>query len=168
MFVRRTNPLFMRKRSINAVESLSTSGAEFLPIETIAQVEVSSEAAGSPIEAALSPSGSGWRAAAPGEQRIRILFDQPERVRRLTLKFVERERPRTQEFVLTWSADAGSPAHIIIRQQWTFSPAGSTTESEVYDVELDHVRMLELMIKPDISDSTAVATLAELRVFADR
>lgn len=168
MFVRSVSPLFVRKRLIDALQLPPADRADFLPIESIAQVEVSSEAVDAPIEAAFSPGASGWRAAEPGEQRIRIVFDQPEQVRKLTLKFIERERPRTQEFVLTWSADAGSPAHIIVRQQWTFSPAGSTAESEIYDVEIDHVRILELMIKPDISDSTATATLAEWRVFAER
>lgn len=158
----------MRKALIDTPESSVTSGAEPLMIESVAQVGVTSEAEDAQIDAAFSGSASGWRAAAPGEQRIRILFDQVQRVRRLTLKFMERDRPRTQEFALSWSADEGSPAQVIVRQQWTFSPAGSTTESESYDVELDNVRMLELTIKPDVSDPTAVATLAEWRVFADR
>ena len=118
----------MRKRLIDAVDARSTPGARSLPIECNAQVEVSSDAADSPIEAAFSPCTSGWQAAAAGQQRIRILFDQPQQVRRVTLNFAERARLRTQDFVLTWSADARSPAHVIVRQQWTFSPAGSTTE----------------------------------------
>ena len=158
----------MRKRLIDHVGMHLQSGSLPVPIESIAQVEVSSEAAGSPIEAALTPGASGWKAAAPGEQRIRILFDEPRLLRRLTLKFLESERSRTQEFVLTWSAVAGNPSHVIVRQQWTFTPTGSTTESEVYDVEIDHVRILELMIKPDINDSSAIATLAEWRAFAVR
>ena len=139
-----------------------------LPIEQIASVEVTSEDPGHPIEAALSGWGSsGWRAGSAGEQRVTLLFDKPERVRKMTLKFVEDERPRTQEFVLTWSPQAGGAENMIVRQQWNFSPSGSTTESEVYDVNLNDVRVLELMIKPDLSDPTAVASLVEWRIFGE-
>lgn len=139
-----------------------------LPIHVIAQVEVTSEDPERPIEAALSELGtSGWRAADPGEQRVTILFDAPELVRKMTLQFVETDRPRTHEFVLTWSSKIEGPAHIIVRQQWTFSPSGSTTESETYVVDLSDVRMLELMIKPDLSDPTAIASLREWRIYSD-
>src|SRR3982750_3533209 len=49
----------MRKRLIDHVGMHLESGSLPLPIESIAQVEVSSEAAGSPIEAAGTPGASG-------------------------------------------------------------------------------------------------------------
>ena len=52
----------------------------------------------------------------------------------------------------------------IVRQQWNFSPAGSTTEIEQYAVDLDAVSVLELSIQPDLSRREAVATLASWRV----
>jgi hypothetical protein len=52
----------------------------------------------------------------------------------------------------------------IVRQQWNFSPGGSTTELEDHMVNLPHVSALELAIRPDISRSDAVATLASWRV----
>ena len=85
----------------------------------------------------------------------------------MTLKFVEADRSRTQEFVLTWSSQVGGAENMIVRQQWNFSPSGSTTETEVYDVNLNDVRVLELVIKPDLSDRTAVASLQEWRVFGE-
>ena len=161
----------MRKRIVQqAGSSYEDTAVEdsSLPIEQIASVEVTSEDPDRPIEAALSGlRSSGWRAGSAGEQRVTLVFDQPERVRKITLKFVEAERPRTQEFVLTWSSRVGGPAHIIVRQQWNFSPEGSTTESEVYEVNLNEVRILELMIKPDLSDPTAVASLLEWRIFGE-
>lgn len=139
-----------------------------LPLEQIASVEVTSEDLGHPIEAALSESGtSGWRAGSGGEQRVTLLFDQPQRVRKMALKFIEADRERTQEFVLTWSSQVGGPGNVIVRQQWNFSPSGATAESEVYEVDLNEVRVLELTIKPDLSDSAAVASLLEWRVFGE-
>ena len=88
-----------------------------LPIEQIATVEVTSEDPDRPIEAALSGSGSfGWRAGSAGAQRVSLLFDQPQRVRRIALKFVEADRARTQEFALTWSSQVGGPENVIVRQ----------------------------------------------------
>lgn len=160
----------MRKRIVERPRTphVGSINRSHLPIEAIAQVEVTSEDPERPIEAALSEPGTrGWRAAAPGEQRVTILFDEPELVRKMTLQFVETDRPRTHEFVLTWSSRIDGPAHIIVRQQWTFSPSGSTSESETYFVDLSNVRMLELMIKPDLSDPTAIASLREWRIYRD-
>ena len=52
----------------------------------------------------------------------------------------------------------------IVRQQWNFSPAGSTTEIEGYVVELEAVSGLELTIQPDLSRREAVATLVSWRM----
>lgn len=143
----------------------SSQGA--LPVHRIARVEVTSEEEGSPIEAAFSEDAlAQWRAGTPGEQTVRIIFDDPQRISQIALKFVERDRLRTQEFVLTWSAGMETPAHPIVRQQWTFSPAGSTTEEELFNVRLENVRILELIVKPDLNDRDAVASLSEWRIFA--
>jgi hypothetical protein len=47
-----------------------------------------------------------------------------------------------------------------MRQQWNYSPAGSRTEIEEYEVDLDAVSVLELAIRPDLHRREAVATLA--------
>ena len=52
----------------------------------------------------------------------------------------------------------------IVRQQWSFSPHGSTSEVEDYQVDLDNVRALELELKPDLTPGKAVATLAKWRM----
>jgi hypothetical protein len=51
-----------------------------------------------------------------------------------------------------------------VRQQWNFSPTGSTSEIEQYAVNLDAVSVLELAIRPDLHRPEAVATLALWRV----
>ena len=130
-----------------------------------ARVEISSEDPGHPIEAALlSTSEGGWRAAHPGEQTIRLIFDRPRRVRRIQLLFEERERARTQEFALHWSPDGGRSFKEIVRQQWNFSPAGSVREVEDYRVDLPGLTTLELAILPDISSDDVLASLACWRV----
>jgi hypothetical protein len=137
----------------------------WLDLEQLASVQITSEAAGFPIESALSgEETTGWRAAQAGEQTIRISFDQPVSLRRIRLRFIEKEQTRTQEFVLRCFGPDGSPREIA-RQQWNFSPGGSTSETEDYRIELQNVSVLELMIKPDISNSgTAVASLASLQL----
>jgi hypothetical protein len=156
----------MRKRVIgHGPRELSTAEPGWLDLERLAQVEITSEDADYPIESALIPgTGSGWRAAQPGEQTVRLLFDEPLRLTRIHLVFHEGERERTQEFVLRWSSDGGQSYREIVRQQYNFSPPDAAPQVEDYDVDLDGVTALELKIVPDISRGSARASLAELRV----
>jgi hypothetical protein len=155
---------FMRKRIINQnTGSASLPNRQWLNVEHLAQVEVSAEDAAHPIESALIPgTGSGWRAGQPGQQTIRLLFDEPQTIRHIRVWFQEDEQERTQQFVLRWSSDAGQSYREIVRQQYNFSSPGSTSECEDYDVELDGVTALELTIVPDISGAPACASLTQL------
>ena len=134
-------------------------------MEELAEVEITSENAAHPIESALLPGcASGWRAAGPGKQTIRLLFSNPQRLRRIWLKFVEPRTERTQEYVLRWSPDGGQSYREIVRQQWNFSPQGATSETQDLHVELPAVTVLELSIVPDISGGNAFASLMQLRL----
>jgi len=140
------------------------SQGEWLDLEEIATVEVTSEDPNFPIESALGASpGPGWRAAEPGKQTIRIVLDNPRTLRRIRLEFSETQVQRTQEFTLRWSP-AGGPFREIVRQQWNFSPQGSSSEIEDYQVQLENVSALELNLRPDLAPDTAYATLAAWRV----
>jgi hypothetical protein len=156
----------MRKRIIPTVQQdTSPPGENWLDLERLAQVEITSEDAAHPIESALlSGRGSGWRAAGPGEQTIRLLFLHPQRLRRIWLQFIEPVTERTQEFVLRWSADSGQSFREIVRQQWNFSPQGATCETEDHRVDLSGVTVLELSIIPDINRGDAYASLGQLRL----
>ncbi|CAI4029721.1 Carbohydrate-binding protein [Nitrospira tepida] len=156
----------MRKRIIAEVQKESVSAEqEWLNVEGIAEVEITSEDAAHPIESALlGGRASGWRAAGPGKQTIRLLFDHPQRLRRIWMNFVEPGAERTQEYVLRWSSDRGQSFREIVRQQWNFSPQGATSEIEDHHVELPAVTVLELSIIPDISGGNAPASLAQLRL----
>lgn len=155
----------MRKRIINPMQQEAASlDVEWLNIEALAEVEITSEDAAHPIESALLPGRSGWRAAVPGKQTIRLLFESPQRIRRIWINFVESSAERTQEYVLRWSPDGGQSFHEIVRQQWNFSPMGATSETEDLHVDLPAVTVLELSIIPDISRGNAFASLAQLRL----
>ena len=88
----------------------------------------------------------------------------PVSLHRIELRFDEVDSERTQEFTLRSSAASGGSAIDVVRQQWHFSPAGSTTEIEHYMVDLDAVSVLELTIRPDLHRQDAVATLASWRL----
>lgn len=154
----------MRKRLISErAATASPLPADWLNLEELAEVEISSEDAAHPIEAALL-SGSGWRAAQPGRQTIRLFFTRPQRVRRIFLAFVEPAVQRTQEYLLRWSGDGGKSFREIVRQQWNFSPQGASSQTEQHEVDLSGVGVLELIITPDIGNRQAFASLARLRL----
>lgn len=157
----------MRKRLI----SPTPPGARFerdhrLDLSTIAVVEFTSEEKDHPIEAALIAGESkGWRASEPGSHMIRLIFDRPQNLKRISLVFEEKETGRTQEFVLRWSSGREGALREIVRQQWNFSPPHNTTEIEEYRVELSEVAVLEIAITPDIAGGAARASLNNLAIY---
>jgi hypothetical protein len=156
----------MRKRLITPIpRDASHPDAGWLDLDRAAVVEVTSEDEEHPIESALVAAGKqGWRAADSGTQTIRLIFDEPQRLTRIALAFEETKTGRTQEFVLRWSPDGGCSFREIVRQQWNFSPPSTIREVEEYPVELAGVKVLELVIVPDIGRGAARASLKSLRV----
>jgi hypothetical protein len=156
----------MRKQFISPTpETVQPNVEDWLDLERAAAVEVTSEEENFPVESALlSGDTRGWRAAIPGTQTIRLLFDRPQKLRRISLVFEEHETTRTQEFVLRWSSDGGRSFREIVRQQWNFSPPQTVRELQEYGVELSDITVLELIITPDISGGMARASVKSLRV----
>ncbi len=74
----------------------------WLEVERLATVQVTSEDPAFPIESVFRNNG-GWRAAKDGEQAISLVFDEPQTLHRIRLRFSETEIARTQQFVLRWS-----------------------------------------------------------------
>jgi hypothetical protein len=155
----------MRKQTINSgSETASLSAAMWLDLRDLTTAEITSEDVDHPIESALIPDrGSGWRAAQPGKQTIRLVFDEPISIGRIRLRFEEREHGRTQEFALRWVSQ-GLSHREIVRQQYVFSPPETNQELEDYSVKLSGVIALELQIVPDISGGRAYASLAGMRI----
>lgn len=136
-------------------------------LERIARVEITSEDEAFPIEHALGKTEStGWRASGTGPQIIRMHFDEPLTIHRIQLHFIEKATERSQEFAIF--AGLGTELREVVRQQFTFSPNGSTEEIEDYTVSLDGVTVMELKIDPDRShdptQSRSHASLQSLRL----
>ena len=155
----------MRKRIVTPTPTAAHAQEDWLGLERAATVEVTSEDKDFPIESSLSlEPRQGWRAGQPGTQTIRLVFDEPQELRRILLVFEENEVTRTQEFVLRASSNPGGPFRDIVRQQWNFSAPTSTREIEEYSVQLSDVALLELTIVPDISGGAVRASLKSLRL----
>jgi hypothetical protein len=150
----------MRKRVIGEE---STDSHAWLDLAD-AVVEITSEDPAHPIEHALTGGDERWVASTHGEQVIRLRFDEPERIRAIRVRFDEHDAPRTQEFVLRWSPDRGQSYREIVRQQYTFSPPHTTSETEHYAVDLAGVTALELRVVPDICGGPGLASLSQLRL----
>ena len=156
----------MRKNLITRIpQNAPLRDQAWMDLDRIASVEVSSEESDYPIESALLLEGQrGWRAANPGTQTIRLIFDEPKMLRRILLVFEDTENSRTQEFVLRWSPDIECSFREIVRQQWNFSPPDSVRETEDYVVDLSEVKVLELVIVPDKSGGEVRPSLVSLRL----
>ena len=127
----------------------SVAREEWRNLDDEVEVELTSEDPDWPIERALlGQATSGWRAKAPGPQTIRLAWPAPISIRRIRLVFEERSHARTQEFVVRAATSDGERE--IVRQQFTFSPPGTTVQREEYATNLDGVSRLELAIAPPI------------------
>lgn len=140
---------------------ISRSGEK--DIAAIATVLVTSEAADHPIDLAFDnrrgPGGNRWVGEGPGEQTLMLAFDTPQTIRKIRLEVEEQEVSRTQELQVSISYDGGQTYHELLRQEYTFSPPGTTFEREDWSVTAEGVTHLQLMIKPDKGGKRYRATL---------
>ena len=89
----------MRKRIVTPTPATAHAREDWLDLERAATVEVTSEDKEFPIDSSLSIEPSrGWRAAQPGTQTIRLVFDGPQELKRISMVFEENEMTRTQEW----------------------------------------------------------------------
>jgi len=154
----------MRKRIITqGAQDFMPPDQNWLDLENLAEVELTSEDASHPIESALKPcEAAGWQASEFGQQTIRLLFDKPLRIRRIRLVFHEKEQDRTQEFVVRWSSNGGRSYQEIVRQQYNFNVPDNVLEIEDYAVDLEALTALELIIVPDISGGRVHASVEQI------
>ena len=98
---------------------------------------------------------------------IRLFFDEPLAIKHLNLHFVDKSAERSQEFAVYASSGTGELREVV-RQQWNFSPSGTTEEIEDYKLDLADVTVLELRIDPDRShdpkESKNFASLQSLKL----
>jgi len=132
-------------------------------IATIATVQVTSEAPEHPIDHAFDEhrgsGGTRWVAAELGEQTVILAFDTPQTINQILLEVEELEVARTQDLQLCLSCDGGRAYRELLRQEFNFSPGGTTFEREKWTVWAQGVTHLRLVIKPDKGGKPARATL---------
>jgi hypothetical protein len=137
-----------------------------LDIPTIATVIITSEEADHPIEHAFDgqrgPGTSHWQAAVPGEQCLTINFDTPQTLHQLVLDIEESEVSRTQELLILVSSDGGRTYQDVVRQEYNFSPPGTTYEQETWALNTDRVTHLAIRITPNKGSHAGLATLTSV------
>ena len=141
------------------------SGAE-KDVATLATVLVTSEDPQHPIDHVFDhrrgPGGSRWIAEGPGEQTVILAFDTPQTIRRLVVEIEEPDVSRTQELQVSVSRDGGRAYRELLRQEYNFSPPGTTFEREEWVLPDEAVSHLKLTIKPDKGGGPYRATLTSL------
>lgn len=145
-------------------ESVSFEGE--ISVADVATVQVTSEQPGHPIENAFDgcrgPGGSRWVADGPGEQTVILLFDRPQTIRRVGVEIEEPAVSRTQELSVSLSSDGGRTFRELVRQEFNFSPPGTSFEREVWSASAEDVTHLRVDIKPDKGGRVGQATLTSL------
>jgi hypothetical protein len=137
-------------------------------IASLATVWVTSESVDHPIDNAFDtrrgPGGTRWVAAEPGEQVLLLAFDTAQTIRRVSVEIEELEVSRTQELVVSVSVDGGQTYCELRRQEYTFSPPGTTFEREDWALMAEGITHLQLRIKPDKGEKPCRATLTSLTI----
>lgn len=160
----------LRKRILDS-SPMPASGRDpaALDVVAIATVIVTSERATNPVDHIFDqsggPGGSRWVAAKVGEQDLILDFDTPQTIKRVILEVEETEVSRRQEAVVSVSRDGGQVYDELIRQEYNFSPPGTTFERETWSVSAQHVTHLRLHITPDKEGKPSHATVTSLVLY---
>src|SRR4029450_6783031 len=144
--------VMLRKHIVKAPPSHLGPQPGEMDIAATATVQVTSEDAAHPIEHGFDhrrgPGGSRWIAAEPGEQTLILAFDSPPTMDQTIVEVEEREVSRTQELQLSVSHDGGQTYREMRRQEYNFSPPGTTFERAEWTVMAEGVTHLQLGEKP--------------------
>ena len=156
----------LRKHILREVPPVLARQPDEKDIASIATVLITSETPEHPIDHVFDdqrgPGGSRWIAAEPGEQTLIVVFDTPQAIRHIRLEVEEQEVSRTQELSLALSRDGGHTYQTLLRQEYNFSPPGTTFEREEWRVTAEGVTHLRLMLRPDKGGKPCRATLTSL------
>ena len=158
----------MRKQILKSDPAPLPSLPDEFNVAALATVAVTSEAADHPVENAFDnrrgPGGSRWVAETPGDQTLLLAFDAPQNLHQVSLEVEETQVSRTQELQLAVSDDGGKTYRELLRQEFNFSPSGTTFEREEWTVAAENVTHLRLRLKPDKGGRPSRASLTSLSV----
>ena len=122
----------LRKQIIKPQSEAPVPTTGEIDIAAVATVLVTSEDPGHPVDHILDrhrgPGGTRWIAGEPGEQTLILAFDAPQAIRHVALEVEEPEVARTQELQMAVSPDGGRTYRELLRQEYNFSPTGTTFE----------------------------------------
>ena len=90
-----------------------------------------------------------------------LVFDTPQTITRVGVEVEEVAVSRTQELSVSVSDDGGRTYRNLVRQEFNFSPPGTTFEREVWSVAAARATH-RLEIKPDKAGRIGLATLTSL------
>ena len=156
----------LRKHLIGPSDAPSAPTPGQIDVAAVATVLVTSEDPGHPVDYAFDnhrgPGGTRWVAGEPGEQTLIVAFDAPQAIRRVALEVEEPEAARTQELQVAVSDDGGTWYREVLRQEYNFSPPGTTFEREDWAVAAEGVTHLRLVIRPDKGNNPCRATITSL------
>jgi hypothetical protein len=156
----------LRKQITSARPGDSFALGGEIDVAKVATVQVTSEQDDHPIDHVFDerrgPGGSRWIADAPGPQTVILVFDAPQAITRVGVEVEELGVSRTQELSLSVSDDGGRTYRNLVRQEFNFSPPGTTFEREAWSVAAAPVTHLRLEIKPDKGGRIGLATLTSL------
>lgn len=137
-------------------------------IAALATVLVTSESPDHPVDRLFDGrngrGGTRWLASASGEQTLILAFDSPQTIRDVSLEVEELQTSRTQVLTLALSQDGGRSYREILRQEFVFSPPGTTFERESWRVPADGVTHLRVVIQPEKGGAPCRATLTSLTI----
>ncbi len=154
----------LRKQLLQPVES-RRSGRE-ISIADTATVLVTSELPDHPIDhicdGQCGPGGTRWIAEQTGDQTVVLVFDTARNIDTVSLEIEEREVSRTQEVTLATSRDGGQTYREVLRQEFNFSPSGTTFEHEEWRVAAQGITNLRVWIRPDKGGKPCRASMTSL------
>lgn len=137
-------------------------------IPELATVLVTSEAAEHPVDCLFDghdgPGGTRWVAAEDGEQEMILAFDTPQTIQEVGLEAEEFQASRTQVLTLALSQNGGRTYREVLRQEFNFSPPGTTFERERWVVPATMVSHLRVTIRPDKGSQPGRASLTSLTI----
>ena len=155
----------LRKQIIRPSPTTPVPPSGGIDVVASATVLVTSEA-GHPVDNAFDglsgPGSTRWVAGEPGEQSVILAFDAPQSIRRVALEIEEVDLARTQELDLAVSSDGGLTYREVLRQEYNFSPPGTTFEREDWAVPAGVVTHLRLQIRPDKGGRLGRASITSL------
>jgi hypothetical protein len=156
----------LRKQVLTTRPTVPAPRTSEKDIAAIATVLVTSEHPDHPIDHAFDgqrgPRASRWIAGQPGEQMLILAFDAPQTIHKVRVEIDEPDVDRTQEMDVSISIDGGQTYRELLRQEYTFSPPGTSRECEEWTFNACGVTHLQLRIKPDKGDKPCRATLTTL------